>query len=94
MPANMNALDTALKSRWTESARDYSSLSDLGVKYVSKDYVDLLINYNINIRMSHDGIHTNNALATLHKDSEDRRCLSLCVRKNTQHFILMPNYLI
>jgi putative transposase len=59
----MNALDRALKSRWTESTQGLIHHSDQGVQYASKDYVDCLRKHNIKISMSRKGNPYDNAFA-------------------------------
>jgi putative transposase len=59
----MNALDRALKSRWTESIQGLIHHSDQGVQYASKDYVDCLRKHNIKISMSRKGNPYDNAFA-------------------------------
>ena len=59
----MNALDRALKSRWTESIQELIHHSDQGVQYASKDYVDCLRKHNIKISMSRKGNPYDNAFA-------------------------------
>lgn len=59
----MNALDRALKSRWTESMRGLIHHSDQGVQYASKDYIDCLRKHNIKISMSRKGNPYDNAFA-------------------------------
>ena len=59
----MNALDRALKSRWTESIQGLIHHSDQGVQYASKDYVDCLKKHNIKISMSRKGNPYDNAFA-------------------------------
>ncbi len=59
----MNALDRALKSRWTESMQGLIHHSDQGVQYASKDYVDCLRKHNIKISMSRKGNPYDNAFA-------------------------------
>ncbi len=58
-----NALDRALKSRWTESIQGLIHHSDQGVPYASKDYVDCLRKHNIKISMSRKGNPYDNAFA-------------------------------
>jgi len=59
----MNALDKALKNRWTESVTGLIHHSDQGVQYASKDYVDCLRKHNIQISMSRKGNPYDNAFA-------------------------------
>jgi putative transposase len=59
----MNALDMALKNRWTESLQGLIHHSDQGVQYASKDYVDCLRTHNIQISMSRKGNPYDNAFA-------------------------------
>jgi putative transposase len=59
----MNALDRALKSRWTESIQGLIHHSDQGVQYASEDYVDCLRKHNIKISMSRKGNPYDNAFA-------------------------------
>jgi putative transposase len=59
----MNALDRALKNRWTESTQGLIHHSDQGVQYASKDYVDCLRKHNIKISMSRKGNPYDNAFA-------------------------------
>jgi len=59
----MNALDRALRSRWTESIQGLIHHSDQGVQYASKDYVDCLRKHNIKISMSRKGNPYDNAFA-------------------------------
>jgi putative transposase len=59
----MNALDTALKNRWTESTQGLIHHSDQGVQYASKDYIDCLKKHNIEISMSRKGNPYDNAFA-------------------------------
>jgi putative transposase len=59
----MNALDRALKSRWTDSLQGLIHHSDQGVQYASKDYVDCLRKHNIKISMSRKGNPYDNAFA-------------------------------
>ena len=59
----MNALDRALKSRWTESVQGLIHHSDQGVQYASKDYVDCLRQRHIKISMSRKGNPYDNAFA-------------------------------
>jgi len=59
----MNALDRALKSRWTESIQGLIHHSDQGVQYASKDYVDCLRKHNIKISMSRKCNPYDNAFA-------------------------------
>jgi putative transposase len=59
----MNALDVALKNRWTESLQGLIHHSDQGVQYASKDYIDCLRTHNIQISMSRKGNPYDNAFA-------------------------------
>ncbi len=59
----LNALDRALKSRWTESIQGLIHHSDQGVQYASKDYVDCLRKHDIKISMSRKGNPYDNAFA-------------------------------
>jgi transposase InsO family protein len=59
----MNALDRALKSRWTESVQGLIHHSDQGVEYASEDYVGCLRKHNIKISMSRKGNPYDNAFA-------------------------------
>ena len=59
----MNALERALKSRWTEPMQRLIHHSDQGVQYASKDYVDCLRTHNIRISMSRKGNPYDNAFA-------------------------------
>jgi putative transposase len=59
----MNALDMALKGRWTESIQELIHHSDQGVQYASKDYIDCLRKHNIKISMSRKGNPYDNAFA-------------------------------
>ncbi len=59
----MNALDMALKNRWTESLQGLIHHSDQGVQYASKDYIDCLRRHNIKISMSRKGNPYDNAFA-------------------------------
>ena len=59
----MNALDMALKNRWTESLQGLIHHSDQGVQYASKDYADCLRKHNIKISMSRKGNPYDNAFA-------------------------------
>ncbi len=59
----MNALDEALKNRWTESTRGLIHHSDQGVQYASGDYVDCLREHSIQISMSRKGNPYDNAFA-------------------------------
>lgn len=69
----MNALDRALKSRWTESIQGLIHHSDKGVQYASKDYVDCLRKHNIKISMSRKGNPYDICVCgKLHQDSEGR----------------------
>jgi len=59
----MNALDKALKNRWTESTQGLIHHSDQGVQYASGDYVDCLREHSIQISMSRKGNPYDNAFA-------------------------------
>ncbi len=59
----MNALDKALKNRWTESIQGLIHHSDQGVQYASGDYVDCLREHSIRISMSRKGNPYDNAFA-------------------------------
>lgn len=58
-----NALDKALKNRWTESIQGLTHHSDQGVQYASGDYVDCLKKHSIQISMSRKGNPYDNAFA-------------------------------
>lgn len=59
----MNALDKALKNRWTESTQGLIHHSDQDVQYASGDYVDCLREHSIQISMSRKGNPYDNAFA-------------------------------
>jgi transposase InsO family protein len=59
----MNALEKALKDRWTDSLQGLIHHSDQGVQYASKDYADCLEKHNIQISMSRKGNPYDNAFA-------------------------------
>jgi putative transposase len=59
----LNALNRALKDRWTDSINGLVHHSDQGVQYASKDYVDCLKLHNIKISMSRKGNPYDNAFA-------------------------------
>jgi putative transposase len=59
----MNALDKALKNRWTESTQGLIHHSDQGVQYASGDYADCLKKHSIQISMSRKGNPYDNAFA-------------------------------
>jgi len=59
----MNALDKALKNRWTESIQGLIHHSDQGVQYASGDYVDCLREHSIQTSMSRKGNPYDNAFA-------------------------------
>ena len=59
----MNALDVALKNRWTASIQGLIHHSDQGVQYASKDYIDCLRKHNIQVSMSRKGNPYDNAFA-------------------------------
>lgn len=59
----MNALDKALKNRWTKSIQGLIHHSDQGVQYASGDYVDCLREHSILISMSRKGNPYDNAFA-------------------------------
>jgi putative transposase len=59
----MNALDKALKNRWTESVQGLIHHSDQGVQYASGDYVNCLREHSIRISMSRKGNPYDNAFA-------------------------------
>jgi putative transposase len=59
----MNALDKALRNRWTESTQGLIHHSDQGVQYASGDYIDCLRKHNIKISMSRKGNPYDNAFA-------------------------------
>ena len=59
----MNALEKALKNRWTDSIQGLIHHSDQGVQYASKDYIDCLEKHNIEISMSRKGNPYDNAFA-------------------------------
>ena len=59
----MNALDMALKKRWTESLQGLIHHSDQGVQYAFRYYFDCLKAHNIEISMSRKGYPYDNAFA-------------------------------
>jgi transposase InsO family protein len=59
----MNALNKALRDRWTESTTGLIHHSDQGVQYASRDYIDCLKKHNIQISMARKGNPYDNAFA-------------------------------
>lgn len=59
----LNALNRALKDRWTESIHGLVHHSDQGVQYASNYYVDCLKRHKIKISMSRKGNPYDNAFA-------------------------------